>query len=92
MISRLLQVLSETFRRFDEVIGFSYLRGMHINDSKKDLATRVDRHDSIGKGVMGLTTFKMLMDDPRFDDIPLILETPDEENWQAEIEMLYRIQ
>lgn len=82
---------TETFRHFDEVIGFSYLRGMHINDSKKDLGTRVDRHDSIGKGVMGLTTFKMLMDDPRFDDIPLILETPDESVWADEIKYLYSI-
>lgn len=82
---------TETFRRFDEVIGFSYLRGMHINDSKKDLGTRVDRHDSIGKGVMGLATFKMLMDDPRFDDIPLILETPDESVWADEIKYLYSI-
>ena len=82
---------TETFRHFDEVVGFSYLRGMHINDSKKDLATRVDRHDSIGKGVMGLTTFKMLMDDPRFDNIPLILETPDESIWSEEIEYLYSI-
>ena len=82
---------TETFRHFDEVIGFFYLRGMHINDSKKDLGTRVDRHDSIGKGVMGLTTFKMLMDDPRFDDIPLILETPDESVWADEIKYLYSI-
>ena len=82
---------TDTFRRFDEIIGFSYLRGMHINDSKKDLATRVDRHDSIGKGVMGLTTFKMLMEDPRFDNIPLILETPDESIWAEEIEYLYSI-
>lgn len=81
----------ETFRHFDEVIGFSYLKGMHINDSKKDLASRVDRHDSIGKGVMGLTTFKMLMDDPRFDDIPMILETPDESIWAEEISYLYSI-
>ena len=83
------QGFTETFRHFDEVIGFSYLRGMHINDSKKDLATRVDRHDSIGKGVMGMTTFKMLMADPRFDDIPLILETPDESIWAEEISYLY---
>lgn len=82
---------TETFRHFDEVIGFSYLRGMHINDSKKDLATRVDRHDSIGKGVMGMTTFKMLMADPRFDDIPLILETPDESIWAEEISYLYTL-
>lgn len=85
------QGFTETFRHFDEVIGFSYLRGMHINDSKKDLATRVDRHDSIGKGVMGMTTFKMLMADPRFDDIPLILETPDESIWAEEISFLYTL-
>ena len=85
------QGFTETFRHFDEVIGFSYLRGMHINDSKKVLATRVDRHDSIGKGVMGMTTFKMLMADPRFDDIPLILETPDESIWAEEIGYLYTL-
>lgn len=85
------QGFTETFRHFDEVIGFSYLRGMHINDSKKDLGTRVDRHDSIGKGVMGLTTFTMLMQDPRFDDIPLILETPDESIWAEEISYLYTL-
>ena len=85
------QGFTETFRHFDEVIGSSYLRGMHINDSKKDLATRVDRHDSIGKGVMGMTTFKMLMADPRFDDIPLILETPDESIWAEEIGYLYTL-
>lgn len=81
----------DTFRQFDQVVGFSYLRGMHINDSKKDLATRVDRHDSIGKGVMGINTFKMLMGDPRFDDIPLILETPDESLWAEEINYLYTL-
>lgn len=81
----------DTFRQFDQAVGFSYLRGMHINDSKKDLATRVDRHDSIGKGVMGITTFKMLMGDPRFDDIPLILETPDESLWAEEINYLYTL-
>ena len=85
------QGFTETFRHFDEVIGFSYLRGMHINDSKKDLATRVDRHDSIGRGVMGLTTFTMLMQDSRFDDIPLILETPDESIWAEEISYLYTL-
>ncbi len=85
------QGFTETFRHFDEVIGFSYLRGMHINDSKKDLATRVDRHDSIGKGVMGMTTFQMLMKDTRFDDIPLILETPDEAIWAEEISYLYTL-
>lgn len=79
----------ETFRLFDEIIGFSYLKGMHINDSKKELASRVDRHDCIGKGCMGLMTFQMLMNDVRFDNIPLILETPDEDIWAQEIEYLY---
>lgn len=88
---RTTEGFADTFRRFDEIIGFSYLRGMHINDSKKDLATRVDRHDSIGKGVMGLTTFQLLMNDSRFDNIPLILETPDESIWAEEIEYLYSL-
>lgn len=81
-----------TFKHFDEVIGFSYLKGMHINDSKKELSTRVDRHDSVGKGVMGMTLFRLLMNDSRFDNIPLILETPDETLWKEEIELLYSLE
>ena len=61
---------------------------MHLNDAKKGLGSRVDRHESIGKGELGIETFKMIMQDPRFDDIPLILETPDESLWPEEIEML----
>lgn len=80
---------AHTFAEFERIVGFQYLRGMHINDSKKALASRVDRHDSIGKGLMGLTTFRLLMSDPRFDDLPLILETPDEELWGEEIRFLY---
>jgi deoxyribonuclease IV len=79
----------ETFRHFDEVVGFGYLKGMHINDSKKGLASRVDRHDSLGKGTLGIGVFKWLMHDKRFDDMPLILETPDETIWAEEIKMLY---
>ena len=78
-----------TFQVFEEVIGFSFLKGMHINDSKKGLGSRVDRHDSLGKGTLGIEVFKWLMHDPRFDDMPLILETPDETIWQEEIRMLY---
>ena len=63
-------------------------KGMHINDSKKALGTRVDRHDSLGKGVMGLSVFERIMRDPRFDGIPLILETPDESIWADEIAQL----
>jgi deoxyribonuclease IV len=80
---------SETFRQFEEIIGFNYLKGMHLNDSKKELATRVDRHDNIGKGFLGEDVFKMLMNDVRFDNIPLILETPEESLWEEEIRNLY---
>ncbi len=79
----------QTFEEFENVVGFRYLRGMHLNDSKKELATRVDRHDNIGKGFIGEGLFKRLMNDPRFDDIPLILETPDDSLWAEEIKMLY---
>jgi deoxyribonuclease IV len=82
---------TETFNMFDKIIGFKYLRGMHINDSKKELATRVDRHDNIGKGYLGEDVFRMLMNDGRLDNIPLILETPDESLWEAEIKNLYSL-
>lgn len=78
----------DTFRKFDEIVGFQYLRGMHINDSKKELGTRVDRHDSIGKGVMGMDTFSFIAKDSRFNNMPLILETPDESLWAEEITLL----
>ena len=81
----------ETFKKFEDIVGFKYLKGMHINDSKKELGTKVDRHDSIGKGVMGMTLFKMIMEDNRFDQMPLILETPDESLWTEEIELLYKL-
>jgi len=79
----------KTFDDFGAVVGFQYLKGMHLNDSKKELATRVDRHDSIGKGFIGIELFRRIMNDPRFDDMPLILETPLPEIWPQEIEMLY---
>ena len=88
---RTLEGFTETFRKFDEIIGFRYLKGMHINDSKKDLATRVDRHDSLGKGLMGMDTFRFILQDSRFDNIPLILETPDETLWAEEIALLYSL-
>lgn len=78
----------QTFAEFDEIIGFGYLKGMHLNDAKKDLASRVDRHDSLGKGFLGNSTFEMIMKDSRFENIPLILETPDEALWAEEIAVL----
>ena len=88
---RTAEGFTDTFRKFEEVIGFHYLRGIHLNDSKKELSTRVDRHDSVGKGVMGIELFRMLMQDSRFDNIPIILETPDESLWAEEIRLLYAL-
>ena len=79
----------ESFKRFDEIVGFNYLKGMHLNDSKKDLGTRVDRHDNLTIGFLGVEPFKRIMSDPRFDNMPLILETPNEELWAEEIKLLY---
>ena len=82
------KVFAATFEEFGKVVGFEYLKGMHINDSKKDLGTQVDRHDSLGKGFIGIDCFKFLMADDRFNGIPLILETPDPAIWADEIKLL----
>ncbi len=79
----------KTFEEFERIVGFKYLKGIHLNDSKKPLASRVDRHDSIGKGFLGEEIFHRFMNDPRFDDIPIILETPDDSLWTEEIKWLY---
>ena len=78
----------KVFDEFDKEVGFNYLRGMHLNDSKKALGTHVDRHDSIGEGLIGKAFFERLMQDSRFDNMPLILETPDESKWKEEIAWL----
>jgi len=78
-----------TFEEFEKIVGFKYLKGMHLNDSKPDLGSRVDRHDSLGKGKLGLEVFKYIMNDKRFEEIPMILETIDEKIWAKEIKMLY---
>jgi len=82
---------TETFRLFESIVGFNYLKGMHLNDTKKELGSRVDRHDSIGKGFLGTDVFGMLMNDERFDNIPLILETPDELLYEHEIKIMYSL-
>lgn len=78
----------KTWKKFDETIGFNYLKGMHLNDSKKGHGSRVDRHDLIGKGFIGEAAFKRIMQDQRFNKMPLILETPNQEGWKEEIELL----
>jgi deoxyribonuclease-4 len=83
---------AETFSQFDNIVGFKYLRGIHINDSKKEFASRVDRHENIGKGFLGEAVFGMLMNDDRFNNLPLILETPEESLWEEEIRKLYSLE
>lgn len=80
---------AQAWNDFGRVIGFQYLSGMHINDSKKGLSSHIDRHESLGKGAIGEGLFEMLMNDPRMDGIPLILETPDMEIWRQEIAWMY---
>jgi deoxyribonuclease-4 len=79
----------KTFEEFDKIVGLKYLKGIHLNDTKKGLGSKVDRHESIGKGMLGEETFRMLMNDERFNDMPLIIETPDDTIWQEEIKLLY---
>lgn len=86
---RTKEAFESTMAEFDRVVGFKYLMGMHLNDSKPKLGSRVDRHDSLGKGELGLEPFKLIMCDSRFDGIPLILETIDESLWSEEIRLLY---
>lgn len=80
-----------TWREFDQVIGLKYLSAMHINDSKKGLGSRVDRHAPIGDGELGMRFFEMLMADSRMDSIPMILETTDETRWPEEIALLKQL-
>ncbi|WP_168400829.1 deoxyribonuclease IV [Erwinia amylovora] len=77
-----------TFAEFDRIVGFQYLRGMHLNDAKSEFNSRVDRHHSLGEGNMGKTVFSWLMKDKRFDGIPMILETINPAIWQDEIAWL----
>lgn len=78
----------DTWRQFDDIIGFQYLKGMHLNDTKKAYASRVDRHESLGKGNLGMEAFRRIMASPRWDNMPLILETPDNTLWAEEIALL----
>ena len=81
----------KTMNDFEKIIGFKYLKGVHLNDSKFDTGSKKDRHDSIGKGVLGEEFFIRFMNDKRFDNIPIILETIDETIWKQEIEYLYSL-
>lgn len=89
---RTREAYEATLEEFERTVGFDYLRGVHLNDSKPDLGDRVDRHESLGKGKLGLEPFRFIMNDPRFDGVPMVLETIDESIWAEEIQLLYGMQ
>ena len=88
---RTKEAYDKTWNAFDEIVGKKYLMGMHLNDSKPDLGSRVDRHDSLGVGKIGWGTFEFIMNDSRMEDIPLILETINSDIWEQEIQQLYAL-
>ncbi len=81
-----------TWKQFDQIIGRDRLGALHLNDAKSALNSRVDRHAAIGQGLLGLNAFSLLMNDPRLDGLPMILETPNSEHWREEIQLLYDLQ
>ncbi|MGA5655560.1 deoxyribonuclease IV [Rahnella contaminans] len=85
---RTVEECEKTFKHFEDVVGFKYLRGMHLNDAKSEFNSRVDRHHSLGQGNIGNTVFSWMMRDARFEGIPMILETVDPEIWKDEIAWL----
>ncbi|PLX63308.1 deoxyribonuclease IV [Sedimenticola selenatireducens] len=89
---RTAEACEQTFAEFERIVGFDYLRGVHLNDSKPDLGSRVDRHESLGKGKLGWPVFEYIMNDPRFEEIPMVLETIDDTLWADEIRQLYALQ
>ena len=82
----------KVFADFGKIVGFDYLCGMHLNDSRSEYSSRVDRHHSLGQGNLGLNVFQFIMQDSRFDDIPLVLETIDPSIWPDEIDLLRSFQ
>ncbi len=86
---RTREAYDKSWKEFEKIVGFKYLMGMHINDSKAPLGSKKDRHHSLGQGEIGLDAFRFIMNDERMDDIPLILETIDNTIWKDEIELLY---
>lgn len=89
---RTAETCHEVFDSFDKIIGFHYLKGIHLNDAKSHFSSNVDRHECIGKGTLGMNVFSFIMNDSRFDEIPMVLETIDESQWPEEIKLLYGLE
>ena len=85
------EAFAETLAAFERSVGLGCLRGVHLNDSKTELGSRVDRHAPLGQGKIGLGAFRSIMNDARFEGIPLILETPERERWAEEIALMYSL-
>ena len=83
-----LEQCEKTFTEFEQVVGFKYLRGMHLNGSKTPLGSRKDRHDTLREGTIGTAFCEFIMKDDRFDGIPMILETINPDIWAEEIKFL----
>ncbi|MFW5712784.1 MAG: deoxyribonuclease IV [Spirochaetota bacterium] len=86
------EAYQQTMEAFGRIVGFEKLMGVHINDAKSELGSKVDRHNSLGEGNLGTDAFKFLMNDPHLDDIPIVLETIEPEKWPEEIKWLYSLQ
>lgn len=85
------EAFDKTMNKLDSIVGLKYLRGVHLNDSKTSLGSKVDRHHSIGKGNLGIEPFRFIMNDSSFEEIPMVLETIDETIWAQEIKQLYSL-
>ncbi|NTV02398.1 MAG: deoxyribonuclease IV [Chlorobiaceae bacterium] len=83
------EAFEDMLGEFDRVVGLRYLRGMHLNDAKQKLGSRIDRHECLGKGMIGADAFAHIMQHPALEEMPLILETPNSDGWAEEIRMLY---
>ena len=82
------EACEKTFAEFERIVGFNYLKGMHLNDSKVELGSKKDRHHSLGAGEIGWDVFKYIMQDDRFNYVPMVLETVDDSIWNDEISAL----
>jgi len=85
---RTKETYEKSWEEFDKIVGIEFLKGMHINDSKAKFGSKVDRHETLGNGHIGIDAFEFIANDPRMDNIPLILETPDQSIWAKEIQTL----